>query len=43
MNKTRLRKQYPISYMKRRAKRIPDYIRRWMFEGSNFERLNPEE
>jgi hypothetical protein len=33
----------PHHYLNRQSKRAKDHVRYWMYQGSSFERLNPEE
>jgi hypothetical protein len=36
-------KQKPFERSVRQSKRAKDHVRCWMYQGSSFERLNPEE
>ena len=43
MNKNRRRKYEEHPFMKRSMKRATNYILSWLYEGTAFVRLNPEE
>jgi len=43
MNKNRQRKHEVHQYLKRNMKRATNYILSWVYSGTAFKRLNPEE
>lgn len=43
MNKNRQRKHEEHSFIKRSMKRATNYILSWVYSGTAFKRLNPEE